>query len=145
MLFFLTCLFIVPLVLTAPLVVVPRDNNDNTNTLQPTNLTNAQISPLILPAKFARAAYCSSASLQNLSCGEPCNALGGNIRIVHTGGDNGAIPGFFIAEDRDNRQMVVSHQGTNPHNVYVVITLQYYITIYLSLSDLAYLLQTTSS
>lgn len=113
MLFFLAWLFVVPLALAAPLVV-PRDNN-----AQPTNLTDAQISPLIVPAKFARAAYCSTASLQNLSCGEACSSLG-NVQVVQAGGNDGAIPRFFIAADKGNQQMVVSHQGTNPHNVYVV-------------------------
>ena len=114
MLFFLS--FIVPLALAAPLVMIPRDNDNNA---QPTNLTNDQISSILLPAKFARAAYCSSASLQNLSCGEPCTSLGKNVRIVHAGGNDGSIPKIFIAVDGDNQQMVVSHQGTNPHNVYV--------------------------
>ena len=48
-------------------------------------------STLLRPAQFARAAYCSPASVSALSCGAPCDAIN-QIKVLTAGGDEGAIP-----------------------------------------------------
>ncbi|EJF65550.1 alpha/beta-hydrolase [Dichomitus squalens LYAD-421 SS1] len=68
------------------------------------------------PAQFSRAAYCSTASVQKWSCGAACDAIP-NVKVLAAGGDNGATPDFFIAEDPDQQQVVVAHQGTDPHEI----------------------------
>ena len=72
----------------------------------------ADVDPLLTPAHFANAAYCSSASVTALSCGKPCEALG-DIEILLTGGDDIKIPKFYVAHDKQEKQVVVVHQGTN--------------------------------
>ncbi|TFK89080.1 alpha/beta-hydrolase [Polyporus arcularius HHB13444] len=73
-------------------------------------------STLVRPAQFSRAAYCSAASVTNWSCGESCDVLP-NVKVLAAGGDDGAIPGFFIASDPDTETIVVAHQGTDPKKV----------------------------
>lgn len=85
------------------------DSVDDTITLFDT-------SGLIHPAHFARAAYCDSAFVANLTCGDACAALG-DVEILVTGGDNKQNPAFYVAHDKDNQQIVVAHQGTNTANL----------------------------
>ena len=47
---------------------------------------------LVRPAQFARAAYCPTAAVANWSCGTACDALGQNVKVLASGGDNGEIP-----------------------------------------------------
>ncbi|KAI0339625.1 alpha/beta-hydrolase [Trametopsis cervina] len=65
------------------------------------------------PADFARVAYCSPTSVTALSCGGPCDAVK-TIKVLASGGDEGATPRFFVAQDPDTQSIVVAHQGTDP-------------------------------
>ncbi|KAI0355721.1 alpha/beta-hydrolase [Trametes cingulata] len=71
---------------------------------------------ILRPALFSRTAYCSAQSVTNWSCGAPCDAIP-NVEVLAAGGDDGAIPGFFIASDPDSQTIVVAHQGTDPHKI----------------------------
>ncbi|EJF57637.1 alpha/beta-hydrolase [Dichomitus squalens] len=73
-------------------------------------------SQLVRPALFARAVYCSSPVVETWSCGEPCDALGSNVKVLVAGGDDEKIPNFFVAYDQDKDTVVVAHQGTEPKN-----------------------------
>ena len=42
-------------------------------------------------ALYSNAAYCSAASVQSLSCGATCEALG-DIQVAFTGGNNEEVP-----------------------------------------------------
>lgn len=70
---------------------------------------------LVRPALFSRAAYCSAGAVENWQCGDSCDALP-NVKVLTAGGDDGLIPGFFIAHDVDKNTIVVAHQGTDPKN-----------------------------
>lgn len=72
----------------------------------------ANVDPLLTPARFARAAYCSTSSVLNLTCGEPCKALG-DVEVLFAGGDDKTTPRFYVAHDKSAQTIVVSHQGTN--------------------------------
>ncbi|EIN05744.1 alpha/beta-hydrolase [Punctularia strigosozonata HHB-11173 SS5] len=89
---------------------LPRDSSDTQT------VTLASVQPLLTPARFARAAYCSSASVQNLTCGQPCKDIG-DVDVLLTGGDNKETPNFYVAYDKVNDQVVVAHQGTNTNNL----------------------------
>lgn len=83
----------------------------------PTPVSQSTIdSTLQRPAFFARAAYCPSQNVRNLSCGAPCGAIK-EAKILQAGGDGGEIPRFFIAQDPDSQTIVVAHQGTDPENL----------------------------
>ncbi|KAL4246808.1 AB hydrolase superfamily protein [Abortiporus biennis] len=73
-------------------------------------------SQLLRPALFSRVAYCSDQSVQNLSCGAPCDAVKG-IQVLQAAGDDADIPGFFIAKDPASQTVVVAHQGTDPESL----------------------------
>ena len=90
----------------------------DTSDTAPTPVSQEDISgTLVRPALFARVAYCSSARVQDLSCGEQCDALGGNVTVLATGGDGGRTPRFYVAHDAAEDQIVVAHQGTDPKNL----------------------------
>ena len=83
----------------------------------PTPVSQEDItSTLVRPALFARAVYCSTERVQNMTCGEQCDALG-NVTILATGGDGGQTPRFYVAHDAEQDQIVVAHQGTDPKNL----------------------------
>lgn len=66
----------------------------NTATGKPTALsTSAASSQFLRPALFTQVSYCSSAVVQAWKCGPPCDALGSNIDVLITGGNDGTIPG----------------------------------------------------
>jgi len=46
---------------------------------------------LTLGALYSNAAYCSAGSVETLTCGATCEALG-DITVAFTGGDNEAVP-----------------------------------------------------
>ncbi|EPQ58491.1 alpha/beta-hydrolase [Gloeophyllum trabeum ATCC 11539] len=75
---------------------------------------------LLKPACYVRAAYCSSSSVQSLTCREPCTSLG-DVEILLTGGDDVETPRFYIAHNRSANSIVVSHQGTNSHNILSIL------------------------
>ncbi|KAF7288972.1 Lipase-3 domain-containing protein [Mycena indigotica] len=68
---------------------------------------------LLRPAQFARAAYCPSASITSWTCGLPCQQLKG-VKFLQSGGDQGAVPFYFIAHDTVENTLVVAHEGTDP-------------------------------
>ncbi|CAK5266192.1 unnamed protein product [Mycena citricolor] len=73
-------------------------------------------STLLRPAQFARAAYCSGASLESWSCGLPCDQVNG-VKFLQAGGDQGSIPFYFIAHDPEQDSIVVAHEGTDPNKI----------------------------
>ncbi|EIW63608.1 alpha/beta-hydrolase [Trametes versicolor FP-101664 SS1] len=100
----------------APLFGINLGSGDESK-VKPTAVSQDDITADILrPALFSRTAYCSAASVTNMSCGAPCDATP-NVKVLAAGGDDGAIPGFFIASDPDTQTIVVAHQGTDPNKV----------------------------
>ncbi|KAK7685860.1 hypothetical protein QCA50_011207 [Cerrena zonata] len=73
-------------------------------------------SQLVRPALFSRLAYCSAVKTKSLTCGAPCDAVKG-ISVVTAGGDDGKVPGFFIATDPSTQSVIVAHQGTDSTNI----------------------------
>jgi len=68
---------------------------------------------LARPALFSVVAYCSPGVVNDLSCGEPCDALGvGDVETLLAGGDDQSIPNFFVSHDKATNSIVVAHQGT---------------------------------
>ncbi|KAI0746036.1 alpha/beta-hydrolase [Earliella scabrosa] len=97
----------------APLFGIHLGHGDESETT-PAAISQDDISStLVRPAQFARAAYCSAEAVTNWSCGESCDVLP-NVQVLAAGGDDAAIPGFFIASDPDAQTIVVAHQGTEP-------------------------------
>ncbi|KAF8883383.1 alpha/beta-hydrolase [Mucidula mucida] len=72
-------------------------------------------------AQFSRAVYCSTDSVTTLTCGAPCDALGGDVTFLLSGGDGGATPLFFVAHDAPTNSIIVAHQGTDPDNILSVL------------------------
>ncbi|KZO99281.1 alpha/beta-hydrolase [Calocera viscosa TUFC12733] len=89
----------------APLL--PREN-----TAPVSVLTTAQVDAITPFANMASAAYCSSASIMSWDCGADCSALPGMVPIA-AGGNNDAIPDWYVAYYPSAGAAVVSHQGTN--------------------------------
>ncbi|KAJ7616566.1 alpha/beta-hydrolase [Roridomyces roridus] len=86
----------------------------NADTGTPTPFSEQQINDtLVRPALFARVAYCKTENIEAWDCGEPCKALT-NITFLQAGGDQAAIPLYYIAHDADAQQLVVAHEGTDP-------------------------------
>ncbi|KAF8209142.1 alpha/beta-hydrolase [Mycena galopus ATCC 62051] len=101
--------------LPLPLFGISLGSSEATGTPTPVSLANVN-ETLLRPAQFARAAYCSSASLQSWDCGVPCDALGG-VSFLQDGGNQGTIPLYFIAHDTADQSLVVAHEGTDPDNI----------------------------
>ncbi|KAJ7324045.1 alpha/beta-hydrolase [Mycena albidolilacea] len=100
-------------VLAAPLLGLGSDKA----TGAPTPMSLATVNATLLrPAQFARAAYCSGASLTSWSCGLPCDTLKG-VTFLQSGGDQGLIPFYFIAHDAADQSLVVAHEGTHTENI----------------------------
>jgi hypothetical protein len=118
MLALIPLLSLLPAALGAPLSIFGQtlggstDSDEATGTPTPVSLATVN-STLLRPAQFARAAYCGSAQLTNWTCGAPCDALK-DITFLQSGGDQGAIPLYYIAHDADQQQLVVAHEGTDP-------------------------------
>ena len=76
----------------APLFGINLGSGDESSD-KPASVSQDDItSTLVRPAQFARAAYCSAASVTNWSCGDSCDVLP-NVEVLTAGGDDGAIPG----------------------------------------------------
>ncbi|CAK5277150.1 unnamed protein product [Mycena citricolor] len=88
---------------------------ESKGTPMPLSLTTVN-STLLRPAQFARAAYCSGASLESWSCGLPCDQVNG-VKFLQAGGDQGSIPFYFIAHDPEQDSIVVAHEGTDPNKI----------------------------
>ncbi|KAJ7055695.1 alpha/beta-hydrolase [Mycena amicta] len=104
-----------PFALSAPLSIFGHQigaSGQGTGTPTPVSLATVNAT-LLRPAAFARAAYCPSASITSWTCGEPCGALQG-VKFLQSGGDQGAIPLYFIAHDTVEQTLVVAHEGTDP-------------------------------
>ncbi|KAJ6459968.1 alpha/beta-hydrolase [Mycena sanguinolenta] len=102
-----------PLTLAAPLFGL----GSSEATGAPTPMSLATVNTTLLRAAlFARAAYCSSASLSSWSCGTPCDSLPG-VTFLQDGGNQGTIPLYFIAHDAEDQSLVVAHEGTDPDNI----------------------------
>ncbi|KAF7291301.1 Lipase-3 domain-containing protein [Mycena indigotica] len=87
----------------------------------PTPLSVSSASDAFLrPGQFARAAYCSSASLAAWSCGAPCEAIKG-VTFLQSGGDEGAIPLYYIAHSAEDDAIVVAHEGTDPKKLLSIL------------------------
>ncbi|KAI0071575.1 alpha/beta-hydrolase [Panus rudis PR-1116 ss-1] len=115
-----TLLLLLPIALAAPIpnpkplfgihIGEEGDTTDNA----PTPVSDDTVtSQLLRPALFSRLSYCSAPSVTALNCGAPCDAVK-EIKVLEAGGDDGAIPGFFIATDPTTESVVVAHQGTDP-------------------------------
>ncbi|KAF7342564.1 Lipase-3 domain-containing protein [Mycena sanguinolenta] len=102
-----------PLTLAAPLFGL--GSSEATGAPTPMSLSTVNTT-LLRPALFARAAYCSSASLSSWSCGAPCDSLAG-VTFLQDGGNQGTIPLYFIAHDAEDQSLVVAHEGTDPDNI----------------------------
>ncbi|KAH8091742.1 alpha/beta-hydrolase [Cristinia sonorae] len=70
-------------------------------------------SVLLRPAFHARASYCSANSVLTLACGSSCDVIK-DMKVLIAGGDDGEIPGFYVASDPTLQAIVVAHQGTDP-------------------------------
>ncbi|KAJ6454167.1 alpha/beta-hydrolase [Mycena sanguinolenta] len=118
MLTLIALLSILPAALSAPLSILglnigPSTSSDSANgTPTPVSLATVN-STLLRPAQFARVAYCGTSQIESWSCGAPCDALK-DITFLQAGGDQGAIPLYYIAHDSDQQQLVVAHEGTDP-------------------------------
>ncbi|KAJ7643958.1 alpha/beta-hydrolase [Roridomyces roridus] len=129
MLALLSLLSLLPVALTLPLLGFEHarflglgdSTDDNSATDTPTALDLASVNATFLkPALFARVAYCSSASITSWSCGAPCQALK-NITFLQSGGDEGAIPLYYIAHDGTDNSLVVAHEGTDPKKLLSIL------------------------
>ena len=74
-----------------PLFGIHLGSGDTTDGT-PTALAQSTVnSDLVRPAQFARAAYCSPASVTGLTCGAACDAIK-TVKVLVAGGDEGEIP-----------------------------------------------------
>lgn len=73
------------------------DNSNSTPTLP---VAQDVFAELTRGALYSNAAYCSAGSVETLTCGATCEALG-DITVAFTGGDNEAVPackwGFHLS------------------------------------------------
>jgi len=88
---------------------------------KPTALAANPVDEFLRPALFAQAAYCSSEAIEKWSCGPPCDSLGKDIEVLIAGGNDGTIPGYFVAIDPTEDAVVVSHQGTDAKNIMSIL------------------------
>jgi len=86
-----------------------------------TPLSTSQLSSFAPFTQFARAAYCSTSSLKNWSCGEACNALPG-FQPTLVGGDGNAVQIFFVGYWPTQNTVVVAHEGTDPTKFLSLLT-----------------------
>ncbi|KAJ7021753.1 alpha/beta-hydrolase [Mycena alexandri] len=107
-------LSLLPATLSAPIFGLAPSTGDDSATGKPTPVSLDTVnSTLVRPALFSRVAYCESATITAWSCGKPCEALS-NITFLQSGGDEGAVPLYYIAHDADDQSLVVAHAGTDP-------------------------------
>jgi len=107
-------LSLLPVTLSAPIFGLAPSTSDDSATGTPTPVSLDTVnSTLVRPALFSRVAYCESATITSWTCGKPCEALS-DITFLQSGGDEGAIPLYYIAHDADDQSLVVAHAGTDP-------------------------------
>jgi len=104
------------LVAAAPAPIFGIGQTDSSETPQAISDDTIQTN-FIRPALFTAMAYCPTSNVLAQNCGPICDQLKG-IEILTAGGDNGAIPDFYVAFDPTTSAVVVAHQGTDPENFY---------------------------
>jgi hypothetical protein len=68
------------------LLRIPFDLRTGESTGRPTRFSLSNVgSRLVRPAQLARAVYCDSAGVRDLSCGPACDAIK-DVHIIETGG-----------------------------------------------------------
>ncbi|KAJ7281985.1 alpha/beta-hydrolase [Mycena rebaudengoi] len=121
MLALISLLSLLPAALSAPILGLQLGADVDAATDAPTPLSLEDVtSQLWRPAQFARVAYCSTPSIQDWTCGEPCEQLG-KVTFLQAGGDEGLVPLYFIAVDPKDNSLAVAHQGTDSKNVVSII------------------------
>ncbi|KAJ8079377.1 hypothetical protein AAF712_010955 [Marasmius tenuissimus] len=106
-----------PIPAPAPLFGLFEDNDAATTTVSIADLE----SRFLRSAQFAAVAYCSSGAVTSWQCGPPCQKVGKGVKVILAGGDDGLVPGFFVANDPSDNSIVVAHQGTDPFNFLSVL------------------------
>jgi len=121
MLALISLLTLAPCALSAPIfgLSIGSENAAATGQTNTLSLSDVQ-SSLLRPALFARVAYCSSASISNWTCGEPCTSLS-NITFLQSGGDQGLIPLYYVAHDASDNSIAVAHQGTDSQSILSIL------------------------
>ncbi|KAH9841584.1 Alpha/Beta hydrolase protein [Rhodofomes roseus] len=112
---------ILPLVLgSVRVAAVPRATRSmrraDTSFLNPasvTTLSSSEVSAFEPYEQLARAAYCSSSSVTDWSCGEACSAVSG-FETTTAGGDGDSIQLYYVGYWPSENAVVVAHQGTDP-------------------------------
>jgi len=81
-----------------------------------TPLSSEQISAFKPYTYFASAGYCNPSATLDWTCGANCDANPGFITTA-SGGDGFVTQFWFVGYDPTMHEVIVSHQGTVPHNV----------------------------
>ena len=89
--------------------VIGIDNSNHTPTLP---VAKDIFAELTKGALYANAAYCSAGSVQSLTCGATCQALG-NIEVAFTGGDNKQVPACKWGLHLSKTKITVTHTFSN--------------------------------
>jgi len=95
-------------------------NTGSGNREATTDVPPEEISKITTIAQFARAAYCSAPAVTNWTCGDACLA-NPDTKPILAGGDDGDIPGFFVAFDPPSNSIVVACQGTKSSDIDSVV------------------------
>ncbi|KAJ3534313.1 hypothetical protein NM688_g7157 [Phlebia brevispora] len=90
-------------------VSIPRSLHERSVT----TLSLSALDALAPYTEFARAAYCSSSSVQGWNCGDACSAVPG-FQVTLTGGDGDAVQLFYVGYWPAQNAVVVAHEGTDP-------------------------------
>jgi len=105
---------IVPRSFASPLL--PRLLQFESNA-EPTPVPNDFVaSTLLNPALFTRVAYCPGNVVTKWDCGVPCAAVRG-VQVLKVGGNDNAVPNFFVAYVASMNTVVVAHRGTDPEHI----------------------------
>ncbi|KAL0058908.1 hypothetical protein AAF712_014390 [Marasmius tenuissimus] len=60
-------------------------------------------------------------SFRKWECGGPCEEVGKGVKVIQAGGDDGLIPGYFVAHDPTTESIVVAHQGTDSRKILSIL------------------------
>ncbi|KAJ8076086.1 hypothetical protein PM082_022071 [Marasmius tenuissimus] len=100
---------LVPLTLSAPIFAILDREDSPTTSITVEDLESS----FLRAAQFTRVSYCSSRVVSKWECGGPCEEVGKGVKVIQAGGDDGLIPGYFVAHDPTTESIVVAHQGTD--------------------------------
>ncbi|KAI0734043.1 Alpha/Beta hydrolase protein [Fomitopsis betulina] len=81
-----------------------------------TTLSASQISAFTPYTWYASTGYCAASKTLSWSCGRNCEA-NANFEPVASGGDGDGTQYWFVGYDPTLDAVVVSHQGTDPHDI----------------------------